>query len=210
VNDGIQVKIEGLDALRAELLKLPQVLQARIMKGASAKACSVFRADAVARAPFFTGSDADLADLVGGKTQKLPKGHPPPGTLKRAIYQARAAIKCTATTEVWVVNVLQGKAARNTKRAGTSMSLDAFYARWVEYGHYTRAPKSAGATGAARRRAVAQGTQLVKGAHFVMPQPFMRPAFETKQAEAMAAFAQYLRDNIPAAVQGLSMIKAKS
>jgi HK97 gp10 family phage protein len=174
VSDGVTVKVEGLDALVQELRKLSRATQERIVKGAMAKSASVIRREAIARAPVWTG--------------EVSQGHPPPGTLKRAIYQARMVMKCTDEFEVWTVNVKQGKNARNTKRGKTTMNLDAFYARWVEYGHYTRAPASAGATGAARRRAVAQGTQLVKGARFVLPQPFMRPAFELKKAEAMQVF----------------------
>lgn len=176
MSDGVDCKVMGLDELKREFERLSVATRERIMKGAMAKAASVIRREAVARAPTYTG--------------EVSQGHPPPGTLKRAIYQARMTLKCTSTTEVWLIGVRAGKQAQTTKRGKGTVNLDAFYARFVEYGHYTRAPASAGATATGRRRAVREGSQLVVGAHFVMPQPFMRPAFELKKEEAARVFKE--------------------
>jgi HK97 gp10 family phage protein len=180
MSDGVMVKLDGLDTLAQELRKLSQATQERIMKGAMAKAASVIRREAVARAPMWTG--------------EVSQGHPPPGTLKKAIYQARMVMKCTNDLEVWTVNVRSGKGARHSgstsSKAGPTRgtNLDAYYARWVEYGHYTRGPALTASQRKKHMQGVAAGTVYQAKAHFVLPRPFMRPAFEMKKAEALQVF----------------------
>lgn len=199
--DNLTMQVGGLSQLLDELRTLPRNVQTRILKGTVATGCSVFRKEAIARAPEWTG---DVSD-----------GHPPPGTLKKAIYQTRLVKECTPTKEVWVVSVRKGKAAqhfgRKTSKVGPTQgtNLDAFYASWVEFGHYTRAPESAGPTTTARRKAVATGSSLVIGAHWVMPQPYMRPAFETQKGYSISAMQQYLYEKMPDAVGGVSILKWK-
>lgn len=191
MDDHVTLQVNGLDGLLRDLRTLPQVLQNRLMKGMVATGASVIRKAAIDKAPVYTG---DVA-----------AGHPPPGTLKKAIYQARIPSLCTATVESWLVSVRKGKKAQATQRGSRQVNLDAFYASWVEFGHYTRAPKSAGATQKARRTAVSAGTQMVIGAQFVMPQPFMRPAFELNKEAAVNAMRNYLAERLPDAVAGTAI-----
>ncbi|EHR71384.1 Bacteriophage protein of unknown function (DUF646) [Burkholderiales bacterium JOSHI_001] len=188
------LEFQNMDAFLRELHALPDVIQQKLAKGTAATGASVIRESIKARAPVWTG---DVAD-----------GHPPPGTLKRAIYQTRLIGECTSTREVWLVGVKQGRNARNTKRGKGAASQDAYYARWVEYGHFTRAPKSAGSTKAARRRAMASGSQLIQGAHWVMARPFFRPGFEAKKGAAVQAMQDYLARNLPLAANSLRYLKA--
>lgn len=194
MTDGVTCKIVGLDVLLAEMRALPQVLQARLLKGATATACSVIRQEAIRLAP--------------ESTEPVEEGHPPPGTLKKAIYQARNVNKCTRTREVWVISVRSGRGMRNsgrkTSRFGPTQgtNLDAYYAAWVEFGHYARGPKG-------QSRASARKAQKAADVRWVSARPFMRPAFETKKAEAQRAFWQYLQEHIPDAVRGMQIIKLK-
>ena len=103
-------EVRGLKELAATLRAMPQGVHDKVLRGAVSSAAAVMRKEAIQRAPVYTGSVA--------------KGHPPPGTLKRAIYQVRLTEQCTPILEVWAVTIARGKGARN----------DAFYASMVEYG----------------------------------------------------------------------------
>lgn len=186
--DGASMTIKGLDQLMADLRALPAVVQSELIKRATAKAASVIRSEARTRAPVYTGEVAN--------------GHPPPGTLRDAIYMARVASRCTPSKEVWVINVRQGKGSRKTKRGKKVMNLDAYYAYFVEKGHYVR---QAGKQSRGKRKA-AQSTGAVR---FVPARPFMRPAFEAKKGAAADAFRTYITDNLPIAAKGMRIIKYK-
>jgi HK97 gp10 family phage protein len=181
--DGVTFRIPELQAFLSELQELPMKVQQRLLKGAVATAASVVRKEAVLQAP--------IAPEVEGRQM-------PVGTLKKSIYQTRLPEKCTATLEVWKVDVRTGK--RTTKK-GNALP-DAYYAGFVEYGHYARQPKAVGSRKARRAKAEAGGVR------WVAAKPFMRPAFEKKKNEAVRAMEQYLRENIPAAVAANKFIKA--
>lgn len=191
MSDGITLTFPGLDELLRELRQLPQNLQQRVMKGAVATGASVIRLEAIRLAP-------DWAE--DGPVKPLPPGHPPPGTLKKAIYQTRLPSECTPTREVWKVDVRQGKRAQATKRGGRTVNLDAYYATWVEYGHFVRVPfemtKSAKAAGRA-----------LDVAKYVPAHPFMRPAVATKSQAALDAMQAYIAKNLPLAVAGMRYLQ---
>ena len=56
----------------------------------------------------------------------MEDGDPPPGTLKKAIYQVRLREESVGTREVWKVSAKKGKKGKD--------GIDAYYASWVEYG----------------------------------------------------------------------------
>ena len=147
-------EISGLAELTAQLRALPQEMQKRIMKGAVATAAAIIRQEAVIRAPQYTGP--------------VSQGHPPPGTLKKAIYQTRLTEQCTETVETWAVKVRHGKKAQTHRVKGVETNLDAYYATWVEYG-------------------------TVK----MSARPFMRPAFEAKKDAAVDAMGTYIAFKLP-------------
>ena len=103
-------EIRGLKELAATLRSMPQTVHDKVLRGAVSSAAAVMRKEAIRRAPVYTG--------------RVGKGHPPPGTLKKAIYQVRVTAECTSILEVWAVTIARGKGARN----------DAYYAAMVEYG----------------------------------------------------------------------------
>ena len=101
----IETQITGLqDALRS-LRDLPQRVQEDTLKRAVSAGAEVVRAEAALRAPVYRGTWSC-------------KDHPPAGTLKASIYKAAIPEECTATREVWKVDV--------RKRA--------YYAHMVEFG----------------------------------------------------------------------------
>lgn len=152
-------KVEGLDKLAAALRELPQRLGRNVLRGAVAAGATVIRNEARLHAPVYTG---DVA-----------QGHPPPGTLKRAIFQVRVREKSDDKRQVFIVSVKQGKKYRVQGKRGDK-SQDAYYWRWVEMGTVN------------------------------MPaRPFLRPAFDAKKEEAVAAIAGYLANRIPQEVGNL-------
>lgn len=202
--DGITFTTPDLQAFIRELQQLPQRVRERVLVGAVATGASVVRKAAIEKAPFYIPSS-----VMWGGSSKMAAGHPPPGTLKKAIYQARMVGKCTATQEVWIVDVRKGKASQHTgsksSAAGPTQGTnkDAFYASWVEYGHFTRTPAGPGTVKARRTAARSAGT-----ARWVAPQPFMRPAFDINKQAAFQAMADYIARNLPAATVAFKFIKA--
>jgi hypothetical protein len=190
--DGASASIPDLNRMVAEIQGFAPAIRERLLKGGCATAASVLRVEAVRRAPVYD--------------EVVPKGHPPAGTLAKAIYQARWPDKCTSTTEVWFVDVKKGKrfrnVGRNTSRFGpVQTNFDAFYASWVEYGHFTRAPSGITKTAKAAARALGVTT-------FVPPHPFMRPAFEAKKGAALEAMRLYLAQKMPVATVSNLYLKA--
>ena len=154
----IDIKITGLAELKKTLATLPQAMQNTAIKGMVAAGASVIRQEAILRAPSYA--------------EQVPAGHPPAGTLKNAIYQARLIADCTPSHEVWIVNVHKGKKFQAHTRGGKTVNADAFYATWVEYG------------------------TVKMSAH-----PYMRPAFEAKKSAAVDAMGTYLAFWLPVAVK---------
>ena len=77
-----------------------------------------------------------------------------------------------------MVSVRSGKGARVKRGKNAGQTLDAYYWRWVEFGHYTR-----GRRGGKDRKGIAAGTTFRSGARFVLPRPFLRPGFEAKKSQ---------------------------
>lgn len=183
--DGATASVQGLEQVMREMYALAPALRDRVLKGMCATGASVLRQEAIKRAPMYE--------------EAVAAGHPPPGTLKKAIYQARLVDKCTATQEVWAVDVRKGKKFRSMGKAG--VNRDAYYAGWVEFGHFTRVPHAMTKTARAAGRALGV-------AQYVAPQPFMRPAFETKKSEALRAMQEYAEKHLSYATQMNTYLKA--
>lgn len=183
--DSVTVEVNGLDQLLRDLKAFPAAVQKRVLKGAAATGASVIRKEAIQRAPVSTGRAED--------------GHPPPGTLKKAIYQARMVQECTPTREVFKVGVRRGKKAQSVGKKGAN--LDAYYAKWVEYGHFARVPHEMTKTAKAAGR-------MLGVARWVAPHPFMRPAIAAKQGDALRAMQEYIRNQMPLATAALQYLRA--
>ena len=188
MEDGITVSFEGLDQALSELRSIPQVVAQRVLRGAVATGASVVRKEIILRAP---DSGAPGPQKAGGSA---------PGTLKRAIFQVRNTQLCTPVQEVFKVGVRQGK--RATKKVnGRVISVDAFYASWVEYGHFARAPHAL--TKAAKAASRAAGT-----AKWIPAHPFFRPGVAASSNAALAAMRDYIKQQLPLVTASMQFMKA--
>ena len=185
MTDSVTIQFKGLEGLLSNLKQFPQQVTTRVLKGAAATGASVIRKEAIVRAPVSTGP--------------TEQGHPPPGTLKKAIYQVRLTQECTPTREVFKVGVRRGKRAQSVGKKGAN--LDAFYASWVEYGHFARVPHAMTKTAKAAGR-------MLGVAKWVPAHPFMRPAIQAKQAEALRAMQDYILKQMPLATAALQYLHA--
>lgn len=182
--DEITVEIPGLQAALAELRDLPARVQKRVMLGAAATGAAVIRDEVVLRAEVLT------------KT----------GVLANAIFMTRMPLLANGQTEVFKVGVRQGKKAQHygvNSNAGPTQGTnrDAYYASWVEYGHFARVSRKVGkyAKNAGRWLGVAK---------WVPAKPFFRPAVQAKTSAAFAAMSDYIYKQLPLATTGMQFLKA--
>lgn len=115
--------VTGLKELQAAMLELPKGIARNVLRGAVNAGATVIKDEAKARAPVYTGD-------VG-------KGHPPAGTLKRALYQKQIREKSSAVLQTFFVGVRHGKSAKKLKNS----TVDAYYASFVEFGTSKMAAK---------------------------------------------------------------------
>ncbi|WP_439891600.1 HK97-gp10 family putative phage morphogenesis protein [Ralstonia sp. 25C] len=167
---------ELLEAMRA----LPQNIAKNTLRGAVNAGASVFRKEAVRLAPVYTGIP-----------YRYPDERVDPGLLKRAIYQKHMPGNSNATTQTYIVGVRSGKGNRFRKRGKGFVGMDAYYAKWVEFGHWFVPPRPQGVGKKQHRSRYATPPGL-----YVPARPFMRPAFDTKKTEAAQAIENYLRKRI--------------
>lgn len=145
--------IAGLKELQAALKELPERIGKNVLRGAVAAGAAVVRNEAKLRAPVYTGS--------------VSEGHPPPGTLRRSVYQKQIREKSNAVQQTFYVGVRKGAKYKNQGKKG-NLSQDAFYASLVEF-----------------------GTSKTQS------HPYMRPAYEGKKEAAVQAIKAYLERRIP-------------
>ena len=104
------------------------------------------------------------------------------GIIKRNIIVKRIEEKSNgATLQTYYVTVRKGK---------FNVEGDAFYWRWVEYGHSFVRRKKNGITWKAHREAM----QLEYGSSSAPAQPFMRPAYDRKKNDAIAAMQRRMAE----------------
>ena len=135
------------------------------------------------------------------------------GTLARSIYRKYIREQSGPEKKVFFVAPRQGK--KFQKMGKKQISKDAYYARWLEFGHFTRPPGThlnkqgltrankigrksnrGGVDNAALADQVQSGT--VK---WVPAQPFMRPAFDVKREASIDAMRQVLAAGITQAAK---------
>jgi HK97 gp10 family phage protein len=151
--------VEGLDALTYALKELPGRIGKNVLRGMVSAGAAVVRDAAKANAPIYTGD-----------TQK---GHPPPGTLKRSIYQKQIRELSDGGRQVFYVGVRHGKKFRGQGK-NKDLSQDAYYWWFVE-----------------------NGTVNMKR------QSFLRPAFDNNKERAVDRMGEYGSLRLPAEVEKL-------
>ena len=153
--------VQGLRELQAALKELPDRIARNVLRGSVSAGAAVIRKEATARAPVSTGPKR--------------QGQPPPGTLKRSVYQKQIRNLSSLVRQTFIVSVRKGKKYRNQGKKG-NLSQDAWYATFVEFGTAKMAAR-----------------------------PFLRPAFESKKGDAVAAIKDYLARRIPLEVAKLKV-----
>lgn len=155
--------IAGLKELQTALKELPDRIAKNVLRGAVNAGATVIKKETASRAPVFTGS--------------VSQGHPPVGTLKRAVYQKQIKELSGPFKQTFYVGVRKGKQFQKQGKKG-NLSQDAWYAKFVEFGTANMPAK-----------------------------PFMRPAFEAKKEEAVSAIKTYLEKRIPEEAAKLAVHK---
>ena len=112
-----RITVSGLHELQAKLRALPAALAEHALRPAVAAAATVLRDEASRMAPVYHG---DVAD-----------GHPPPGTLKRAIFRTYVRQRSSPSRVVYAIGVKHGGSA---VVAGDGTGKGAYYWHMVEYG----------------------------------------------------------------------------
>lgn|SRR6267154_2045966 len=161
--------ITGFAELDAKLKELPPRIGKNVLRGMVAAGAAVLRKEIVARAPVYTGP--------------VEQGHPPPGTLKKAVYQKQIAERSGPTEQVFYVGVRAGKRYQQVKRGAGTISLDAYYAYWVDRGH------------------------VAPGGTFVPANPFFRNSFTLKQDEMIVAMLEYGNERVQREIDQLGFIR---
>lgn len=173
------VHVQGLTQLKRALQALPKNIQRNVLRGSVNAGAAVVRDQARINAPVLH--------------QALPK-HQPPGTLKRSIITAFIREKSNAQQATYYVTVRQGKRYRGQGKH-LDKSQDAFYGAWVELGHHYVAPIPSGTTWK-RHREHQHATGVFVPAH-----PYLRPAYEAKKYQSVAAMREYLLRRLPQEVE---------
>ena len=158
-------KLEGFKEFADGLRKLPENIGKNVLRRAVSAGATVVRVEARNNA------------LAIKET----------GTLARSIYQKQIRELSGPKNQVFFVGARSGKQYKSTGKKGASK--DAYYARWVELGHFTRAPGGR-LRGTGRGQANnAKLVQLVQSGHvhWVPAKPFLRPAFDVKKEQAVDA-----------------------
>lgn len=167
----ITVQVQGLPELQRALANLSAKIERRYVYVATAAAAGVVKNAVIAAAPVYHGEVSD--------------GHPPPGTLKRAISIGRARGLGRGVVGYYVY-VKSGK-----KEALKKKGTDAYYWRWVEFGHYATGRRRL--KNRARGKATSFARYIETGSvHYVPPNPFMRSAFDANWRAALDRFTDKL------------------
>jgi hypothetical protein len=175
MTSSITIKLAGFDELAKQFRAMPQEFQTHLIRAAVAEGAAVVRLRAVEEAPLYQGV--------------VQRGHPPPGTLKTAVYQVRVPEECSEVLEVFKVSVHKGKRFR----AGDGGNRDGYYASWIEFGHWARISTSFGHLYKTRKTAREAGATSPR---WISPNPFMRRAYEGAKEAAVVAMHKYLTLNV--------------
>lgn len=173
------VNVKGFAELKIALDQFSKGVSRNVLRGAVNAGASVIRNQARLNAPVM---------------YKALPNHQPPGTLKRAIVNHFVKELSNLTQIVINVAVRMGKSRRGQGKKQT-LSQDAYYAGWIEYGHFFVGHKPKGTTWKKHRETEKAGGK------FIPAQPFMRPAYEAKKMNAVDAMRTYLEKRIPAEVE---------
>jgi HK97 gp10 family phage protein len=166
-------KLTGFKELADALRELPGNLGKNVLRSAVGAGAAVVRVEAK--------KNADAMRVTG--------------TLARAIYQKQIPEQSGPEKQVFYVGARQVKLYQKVGNKG--VNKDAYYARWVELGHFSR-PAGGGKlpknTNRGERNNAALASQVQAGSvHWVPAHPFLRPAFDVQKDHAVDAIGDKIR-----------------
>ena len=196
MEDGYSIDITALLELSAGFNSLAPILQSQIARGAAEAVATELRNRAAANAPAQAGPEGT-------------EGGPPPGNLKKSLYRVRMPEKCTLVEERWKVNARMGNAKWKHKRnQGRETDGSAYYAGFVEFGHWTRTPSEILAAKGGTRNSRRKAFQATGQAKWVPANGYMRRALDSMAGGATNEIvAGYIKRNLPAALRALKYMK---
>ncbi len=170
--------VDGFSGLAKALRDLPQRVGKNILRSAVGAGAAVIRVEAKNNA-------LRMKDT---------------GTLARSIYQKQIRERSGPTNQTFFIGARSGKRYQKVSKTGRDLSRDAYYARWVELGHFTRGPGKGKLLRDANRGGKNNellAFQVRTGAvRWVPAKPFLRPAFDVQKDRAVEAMAQKIRDRL--------------
>ncbi len=162
MSESVTVRVEGLQELAEALTQIiPRNMQGNALQAALAAGARPIVAEAKALAPVDTG------------------------TLRRAIYSFRNS-DSTPENQIRSIGVRSG---RRYQAKGKRKNQDAYYWKWVEFGHRIGTRK----TGYLKKTNRPQGKGGTSSG-MVPARPFLRPAFESEKNQALDSIVDGLRD----------------
>lgn len=151
--DGVTIKVKGLEEVQRRMLMLPVNVDRRVARRSVLAGAVPIRDEARRQAPYWHGP--------------VSKGHPPPGTLQRAIIVKFVPEESKNGRTYYIVTVRHGKRYQRQGKSG-KLSQDAFYWWWVEF----------------------------KKAKNMNSKPYLRPAYELRKVEAANKIIATLNDGV--------------
>jgi HK97 gp10 family phage protein len=180
-----EVRIRGASDLKAFMESLPAKVEANVMRSAMRAGANVVAQEARARVPVNTGRLRESIRVTTGR-----KGGKVYATVKAGGQDTRKRVVTTGGGKLKV------------------RYDNAYYAQWVEYGtaahkigvKYAKAlalrPNKRASLGFAKR--LMRSGILVEGVNHpgARPRPFLRPAIDTKYAQAVQTTAEAIRKRL--------------
>lgn len=181
-----EIQVHGLAELKRKFESLPRDISKKLLRKALGASSRQAKLAAVAAAP------------ISARPVRRGKGRvTPPGTLKRSAIVFFDRKQSNDTQAVYAVTFRMGKKQQKANR-------DAFYARWVEFGHRVVPRKPTGAfwkrkKGAVSRFSLAGRRAAAKGE--VAGRKFLTNSFAAGVHGFAATFERVARENFDAAVR---------
>lgn len=125
--------VTGFKELAAAMRELPEELARKALRSAVAAGARVVRDQAKDQAPVYAGPEIE--------------GHPPAGTLQKSIVSKWDARRSSTYRQMFAVVIRAGKNSRVVKvkdskgKFSHTMTLDAYYWRYLEWGTVNIAPR---------------------------------------------------------------------
>jgi len=173
------IAIAGLAELNRKFAALPPAVERNVVRSSMLEGARPMRDDARNRAPEYHGD--------------VQQGHPPPGTLKKAIIIKYIPELSRGGRFVYFILVRHGK--KFQKMGKKQVNRDAYYWWFVERGHYTRAAGGQLKRGRGRLADINAKTQA-GSISFVPPVSFMRKAFESQRMPSLDKILDAMRRGV--------------